>query len=152
MAVRLFSLGTPVSSTNKTDRHKITEMLLKLALSTTNQTNLLHFTEFDIIVNVFFIVPDVSVPVTSVLVQYGDTAVLSCDIVSQLKLTSVTWTRDSVDIVIDNSKYEGANINTHHLTINNFQTSDYGNYVCSATTAMGEGNSGEINGKLLIIK
>jgi hypothetical protein len=32
-------MGTPVSSTNKTDRHDITEMLLKMALSTINQTN-----------------------------------------------------------------------------------------------------------------
>jgi len=28
-----FSLGTLVSSTNKTDRHKITEILLKVALN-----------------------------------------------------------------------------------------------------------------------
>jgi hypothetical protein len=34
-----FSLGTPVSSTNKTDRHDITEILLKVALNTINQTN-----------------------------------------------------------------------------------------------------------------
>jgi hypothetical protein len=32
-----FSPGTPVSSTNKTDRHDITEILLKVALSTINQ-------------------------------------------------------------------------------------------------------------------
>jgi hypothetical protein len=36
---RWFSLGTPVSSTNKTDRHDITKILLKVALSTINQTN-----------------------------------------------------------------------------------------------------------------
>ena len=36
---RWFSLGPPVSSTNKTDRHKITEILLKVALSTIKQTN-----------------------------------------------------------------------------------------------------------------
>jgi hypothetical protein len=36
---RWFSPGTPVSSTNKTDRHDITEILLKVALSTINQTN-----------------------------------------------------------------------------------------------------------------
>ena len=30
----VFSQGTPVSSTNKTDRHDITEILLKVALST----------------------------------------------------------------------------------------------------------------------
>ena len=32
-----FSPGTPVSSTNKTDRHNITEILLKVALGTINQ-------------------------------------------------------------------------------------------------------------------
>jgi hypothetical protein len=32
-----FSPGTPVSSTNKTDRHDITEILLKVALSILNQ-------------------------------------------------------------------------------------------------------------------
>ena len=30
--------GVPVSSTNKTDRHNITEILLKVALNTINQT------------------------------------------------------------------------------------------------------------------
>jgi hypothetical protein len=30
--------GTPISSTNKTDRHDITEILLKVALNTINQT------------------------------------------------------------------------------------------------------------------
>jgi hypothetical protein len=33
-AGQLFSPGTPVSSTNKTDRDNITEILLKVALST----------------------------------------------------------------------------------------------------------------------
>jgi len=35
---RWFSSGLPVSSTNKTDRHDINEILLKVALSTINQT------------------------------------------------------------------------------------------------------------------
>ena len=35
-ASRWFSLGTLVSSTNKTDRHDITEILLKVALTTIN--------------------------------------------------------------------------------------------------------------------
>ena len=34
-----FSPGIPVSSTNKTDCHDITEILLKVALNTINQTN-----------------------------------------------------------------------------------------------------------------
>ena len=33
-----FSLGAPVPSTNKTDRHDITEILLKVVLNTINQT------------------------------------------------------------------------------------------------------------------
>jgi len=37
--VRWFSLGTLVSSTNKTDPHDITEILLKVVLNTINQTN-----------------------------------------------------------------------------------------------------------------
>ena len=36
---RWFSPGPPVSSTNKTDRHDITEILLKVTLSTIKQTN-----------------------------------------------------------------------------------------------------------------
>jgi hypothetical protein len=38
MTSRWFSPGTLVSSTNKTDRHDITEILLKVALNTINQT------------------------------------------------------------------------------------------------------------------
>jgi hypothetical protein len=34
-----FSPGSPVSSTNKTDRHDITEIFLKVALNTIKQTN-----------------------------------------------------------------------------------------------------------------
>ena len=37
MTDRWYSLGTPVSSTNKTDRHDITEILLKVALNTTKE-------------------------------------------------------------------------------------------------------------------
>jgi hypothetical protein len=36
---RGFSPGTSVSSTTKTDRQDITEILLKVALNTINQTN-----------------------------------------------------------------------------------------------------------------
>jgi hypothetical protein len=35
---RWFSLGIPASSTTKTDRHNIAEILLKVALSTKNQS------------------------------------------------------------------------------------------------------------------
>jgi hypothetical protein len=39
---RWFSPGLPVSSTNKTDRHEINEILLKVALSTIKQTVSVH--------------------------------------------------------------------------------------------------------------
>ena len=44
----LFSLGTPVSSTNKTDRHDITEIVLKVALNTIN-LNLTHYLQICLI-------------------------------------------------------------------------------------------------------
>ena len=37
---RWFSPGTPASSTTKTDRHDIAEILLKVALNTINQSTL----------------------------------------------------------------------------------------------------------------
>jgi hypothetical protein len=37
-----FSPGTPASSTTKTDRHDIAEILLKVALSTTNQSSIIQ--------------------------------------------------------------------------------------------------------------
>jgi hypothetical protein len=40
---RWFSPGTPVSSTDKTDSHDITEILLKVELNTINQTKPVSF-------------------------------------------------------------------------------------------------------------
>ena len=40
---RWFSPGTPASSTNNTGRHDITEILLKVALSTKNQIKIKSF-------------------------------------------------------------------------------------------------------------
>ena len=39
--LRWFSPGTPVSATNKTDCHDITEILLKVALNTINQLTII---------------------------------------------------------------------------------------------------------------
>jgi len=43
VAGQWFSPGTPVSSTNKTNSHDITEILLKVTLNTENQTNKFFF-------------------------------------------------------------------------------------------------------------
>jgi len=39
LQVGVFLLVLPISSTNKTDRHEIAELSLKMALDTTKQTN-----------------------------------------------------------------------------------------------------------------
>ena len=48
-----FSLGTPVSSTNKTDCHDIAEILLKVALNTIKQTNKQYFDSNDMLVFIY---------------------------------------------------------------------------------------------------
>jgi hypothetical protein len=45
VADQWFSPGTPVSSTNKTDNHDITEILLKVALNTRNHQPTIHSTK-----------------------------------------------------------------------------------------------------------
>jgi hypothetical protein len=47
-----FFPGPPVSSTNKTDRHDITEILLKVALNTITH----HHPPYPIVANLFIIV------------------------------------------------------------------------------------------------
>jgi hypothetical protein len=56
---RDFSPGTPVSSTNQTDRHDITEILLKVVLNTINQpctTELLFIIQFEEMHKTIFLV------------------------------------------------------------------------------------------------
>ena len=48
-----FSLGPTISSTNKTDRHDITEILLKVVLDTINQTNQRIYYDFPTLTNYF---------------------------------------------------------------------------------------------------
>ena len=54
-----FSPGIPISSTNKTDCHDITEILLKMALKTINQTKpfLFKIIFYRFVVNDFLIFP-----------------------------------------------------------------------------------------------
>jgi len=49
---RWLSPGTPDSSTTKTGRHDIAEMLLKVALNTINQLNQIMYCKLFIVVNV----------------------------------------------------------------------------------------------------
>jgi hypothetical protein len=53
-----FSLGSPASSTNKTDRHDITEILLKVALNTSKQTNnQIEYASQTCTINNWFVLP-----------------------------------------------------------------------------------------------
>ena len=58
---RWFSPGTLISSTNKTDRHDITEILLKVALNTISHNHHIYFKwhlHAFLIVSLFFVTPD----------------------------------------------------------------------------------------------
>jgi hypothetical protein len=58
VAGQWFSPGTPFSSTNNTDRHDITEILLKVALNTITLTltpKLTHLTQLLMILYLFFL-------------------------------------------------------------------------------------------------
>jgi hypothetical protein len=50
---RWFSPGTPASSTTKTGRHDIAEILLKVALNTIKQTNICFIVVFVFIVSIY---------------------------------------------------------------------------------------------------
>jgi hypothetical protein len=64
---RWFSPGPPVSSTNKTDRHDITKILLKVVLNTIKQTNKRYVALSDTHVIILY---DVSVIRVFVLLKY----------------------------------------------------------------------------------
>jgi len=53
---RWFSPGPPVSSTNKTDRHDIAEILLKVALSTIKQANVVSVSSLSLCIKCIVIV------------------------------------------------------------------------------------------------
>ena len=48
---RWFSLGTPISSTTKTGRHDIAEILLKVALNTVNQIIKSNLDDYSLLVH-----------------------------------------------------------------------------------------------------
>jgi hypothetical protein len=59
VAGQWFSPGNPVSSTNKTDCHDITEILLKVALNTITLTLTLYHTKVrmrTIVINIYFVI------------------------------------------------------------------------------------------------
>jgi hypothetical protein len=60
---RWFSQGPPVSSTNKTDRHDITKIVLKVVLNTIKQTNTIKFSyiSMNITIKFLYITMDITI-------------------------------------------------------------------------------------------
>jgi hypothetical protein len=71
---RRFSLGLPVSSTNKADRHDITELLLKVALNTIKHQQAYKFYR-DIIISKLYIM-SYSVSILTISYEYNLSCVL----------------------------------------------------------------------------
>ena len=90
---RWYFLGTPVSSTNKTDQHNITEILLKVASNTINQT-LIYLRAKKlcrIIIEIKFYIKRWSIPSMSLCNSSLSLNVGSIDISYIVILSSVLW-------------------------------------------------------------
>ena len=79
----------------------------------------------------------ISISPSSALIIQGTNQKSVCTVTGTPPAQYIFWTRNDVSIVIDNSKYTGGNTDNPSLTINNFQSSDAGNHICSATNAAG---------------
>lgn len=98
-------------------------------------------------IHVYFIStvgPDVNIQATTTDIPAGNQAAILCTIVSPLGILSVNWTLGGTNLDLSQGKYEGIVHGNHTLRINNFQSDDSGNYRCLAATAMGTGESQEI--------
>ncbi|XP_060068235.1 hemicentin-1-like [Ylistrum balloti] len=89
----------------------------------------------------------VQVPQSFYTVQRGQSVTLECIVSGTPAVTSVTWRRTSGgitdNVIIDNSKYQGSNINSPSLIINNADSVDTGTYVCTATNSIGTATSSQ---------
>ncbi|XP_076112262.1 hemicentin-1-like isoform X2 [Mytilus galloprovincialis] len=107
-------------------------------------------------------VPAVTTPATHQF-TLGTTATLSCTVNANPAATSVSWSKYNNQnqlVAIDmgtnnNQKYQGSTVGNPSLTILNTVSGDAGRYVCSASNAVGTGNSGtstlDITGALPIV-
>jgi hypothetical protein len=77
---RWFSPGTPASSTTKTGRHDIAEILLKVALNTKNQSSIQHCVIFNL-----------SIHCKSYCLQYNIVLFLTCPFIVKAIVFNTTF-------------------------------------------------------------
>ncbi|XP_035828095.1 hemicentin-1 [Aplysia californica] len=88
--------------------------------------------------------PVVTVSAFSTVAPEGTSRItLLCDVTANPGATSVTWTRDGMELPVTSrpDKYTGGNLVNPSLTISDVDKSDAGDYVCSATNSLGTGVS-----------
>ncbi|XP_063405028.1 uncharacterized protein LOC134688340 [Mytilus trossulus] len=96
--------------------------------------------------------PTVTIPQSSYSVIIGRSVTLTCNVISDLDITSVTWRRTTennseplfITVLsgeISSSKYSGSNSSSPSLTISYADKQDQGAYTCIATNEDGTGNS-----------
>jgi hypothetical protein len=105
-----------------------------------------HFSKILHLVNNVFhffstAVLSINISPPSALVIQGTNQQIVCTVTGTPPAQYISWTRNGVSIVISSSEYTGGNTANPSLTINNFQSNDAGNYVCSATNAAGTSTS-----------
>ncbi|XP_069133957.1 serine-rich adhesin for platelets-like isoform X31 [Argopecten irradians] len=90
-------------------------------------------------------VPVVTVDQAQYSVITGQTVTLGCTVTATPGHTSVLWRKllngVTSNVVIDNSKYQGATVANPDLTITNAVAGDQAVYTCSATNIVGTGTS-----------
>ncbi|XP_069133862.1 hemicentin-1-like isoform X4 [Argopecten irradians] len=81
-------------------------------------------------------------PITAVV---GSSVTLTCTVVATPQASSVTWKRTvggvTSNIATATAKFSGSTVANPSLTINSIATTDQGSYVCTATNAVGTGES-----------
>jgi hypothetical protein len=85
----------------------------------------------------------VSISPSSANVLQSTNQLVQCLINGQPSANNIQWlntinsVQTSIDIVNSGGKYSGGTTGNPHITINNFQSSDAGIYVCRVTNAYG---------------
>ena len=126
---RWFTPGSPVSSTTKTGRHDIVEILLKAALYTINQiksqqTNWLFSTVF-LFYFLLIIQVDVITPPKDITCIEGEDVMFYCEVVASK--SEATWFQNGQEVTSDHVQIESKNT-THTLSIPHATRGDSGSY------------------------